>query len=92
MLLTTKGVFRFDQETKEMYLSQIHPGVAVEDIQKEVPWDLKVSTNLTQTERPTDKEIDFVRKFAPTESVGRNMRIELSIENAITRARNRGKT
>jgi glutaconate CoA-transferase, subunit B len=91
MLLTTKGVFRFDPKTKEMFLSQIHPGVTLADIRKEIPWDLKVSPELTQTERPTDREIDFVRRFAPTESVGRNMRVELSIENVLNRAGARGK-
>jgi len=91
MLLTTQGVFRFDSETKEMYLAQIHPGASVEDIRKEIPWDLKVSPNLTQTERPTEREIDFVRHFAPTESIGRSMRTELSIEHAFNRAKKRGK-
>jgi glutaconate CoA-transferase subunit B len=91
MLLTTKGVFRFHPETKEMYLSQMHPGVTVEDIRKEVPWDLKVSPDLTQTDRPKDEEIAFVRRFAPTESLGRNLRTELAIENALNRAKRRGK-
>jgi len=91
MLLTTKGVFRFHPETREMYLAQIHPGVTVEDVRKDVPWDLKVSPDLTQTDRPTDEEIAFVRRFAPTESVGRNLRTELAIENALNRAKRRGK-
>ena len=91
MLLTTKGVFRFHPETKEMYLAQIHPGVTVEDVRKDVPWDLKVSPDLTQTDRPTDEEIEFVRRFAPTESVGRNLRTELAIEHALNRAKRRGK-
>jgi glutaconate CoA-transferase subunit B len=91
MLLTTKGVFRFHPETREMYLAQIHPGVTVDDVRKDVPWDLKVSPDLTQTDRPTDDEIAFVRRFAPTESVGRNLRTELAIENALNRAKRRGK-
>ncbi|MBW2675694.1 MAG: glutaconate CoA-transferase, partial [Deltaproteobacteria bacterium] len=66
MLLTTKGVFRFDAETKELYLAQIHPGITVDDARNDVPWDLKVSPELSETERPTDREIDFVRQFAPT--------------------------
>jgi glutaconate CoA-transferase subunit B len=49
MLLSTKGVFRFDPETKEMYLAQIHPRVTVEDVKKDVPWDLKVASDLTET-------------------------------------------
>lgn len=91
MLLTTKGVFRFDPETKEMFLDRIHPGVDVEDIKKEIPWDLKISENLDTTPRPTDEEIDFVRRFAPAESLGRKAATELAIDYAYKRARERGK-
>ncbi|MFP3999629.1 MAG: CoA-transferase subunit beta [Desulfobacterales bacterium] len=90
MLLTTKGVFRFDQDTKEMYLSEIHPGVTVEDIRKDIPWDLKISPDLAQTDRPTDQEIDFVRRLAPSESVGRKVKTELFIENALKKAGEKG--
>ena len=60
----------------------------VEDIRKKVPWDLKISPDLTETERPTDDEIDFVRRFAPTESLGKNLANELAIANAEKRAKN----
>lgn len=86
MLLTTKGVFRFDEETKELYLAQIHPGVTVEDITKEIPWDVKVSPDLEETLPPSDREIDFVRRFAPTESVGRALTMELSIKATLNRS------
>jgi len=91
MLLTTKGVFRFDGETKEMYLDKIHPGITVEDIKKDIPWELKVSPELSVTERPTDKEIDFVRHFAPTEAAGRELGTELAITSVFKRAQERGK-
>lgn len=91
MLLTTKGVFRFDPETREMYLSQIHPGVTVDDVKKDVPWDLKISPTLSQTERPGDEEIDFVRRFAPLEALGRQVATELAIDHALERAKSRGK-
>ena len=86
MLLTTKGVFNFDPVTKEMYLARIHPGVTVEEIKNEIPWDLKIAPDLSLTERPTDREIDFVRRFAPGESVGREMRTELVIQKVLDRA------
>ncbi len=90
LLLTTKGVFRFDEKTKELYLAETHPGVTVEEIKKDIPWDLKVSPAVTETEPPTDEEIDFVRNFAPTESAGRGLTIELSIEAVLKRAGARG--
>jgi len=91
MLLTTKGVFRFDNETKEMYLDKIHPGVTVNDVKKDIPWDLKISSNLTTTERPTDREIDFVRYFAPVESAGRELMMELAVTSVFNHAQERGK-
>ena len=81
MLLSTKGVFRFDPETKEMYLAQIHPKVRIEDIKKVVPWDLKISPDLTETAHPTEEEINFVRKFAPAQAAGRKLMTELVISN-----------
>ncbi|RJQ73217.1 MAG: glutaconate CoA-transferase [Desulfobacteraceae bacterium] len=91
MLLTAKGVFRFDSQTKEMYLAQIHPGVRIEDIQKEIPWELKISPDLSQTKRPTDEEIEFVRKFAPAEALGRETASDLAIAHMMERAKARGK-
>lgn len=91
MLLTTKGIFRFHKETKEMYLAQVHHGVSVESVRKDVPWDLKIADNVTETARPTDAEIDFVRHFAPTEAVGRKLMYEMGMQNAIKQAMARGK-
>jgi glutaconate CoA-transferase subunit B len=91
MLLTTKGIFRFDEKTKEIYLSKVHPGVSVDSIKKSVPWDLKVAHDLSETDRPSDAEIDFVRRFAPTEVVGRKLMYELGLGNAFKKAQARGK-
>lgn len=82
-LISTKGVFEFDPITKEIYLAKVHPGVTVAEVKKKVPWDLKVSPDLSETERPTDKEIDFVRRFAPTESVGKNLTTELALARRV---------
>jgi glutaconate CoA-transferase subunit B len=90
MLITTQGVFRFDAITKELYLSQIHPGIAVEDIQKQVPWDLKISENLTRTEAPTDEEIDFVRRFAPAMAMGRQMAQDLILTHLLKKMEAKG--
>jgi len=67
--------------TKEIYLAQIHPRVTVEDIKKDVPWELKISPDLSETPRPTDEEIDFIRCFSPAASAGRELNMELVITN-----------
>jgi glutaconate CoA-transferase subunit B len=81
MLLSTKGVFRFDPQTKEMYLAQLHPGVSLESARKDVPWDLRIAHDLSETAPPTDDEIDFIRRFAPELTAGRQLAAELTIAN-----------
>jgi glutaconate CoA-transferase subunit B len=81
MLLSTKGVFRFDPVTREMYLAQIHPRVTIEDVKKDVPWDLKIAPDLSETPHPTDDEVDFIRCFSPAASAGRQLSMELMIAN-----------
>ncbi len=81
MLISQKGIFRFHPETKEIYLSEIHPGIAVDDVKKDVPWDLMIDDNLKITEPPSAKEVAFIRKFAPTESAGNALAIELATAN-----------
>ena len=76
-LISTKGIFAFDAITKEMYLAKVHPGISVAEIKKRVPWDLKIAPDLDETERPTDDEIDFIRRFAPGESIGKHLLNEL---------------
>jgi glutaconate CoA-transferase subunit B len=63
--------------TKEMFLAQIHPGVSLESVKKDIPWDLKVSPDLSVTLGPSDEEIDFIRDFAPELSAGRELSVEL---------------
>lgn len=89
MLLTTKGVFKFHPETRELYLAQIHPGVTLEEVRGDVPWDLQVTPDLTETTPPTEEEIAFIRHFAPAESVGRVFRTELSLVNLARKSQQR---
>ncbi|BCS96616.1 3-oxoadipate--succinyl-CoA transferase subunit B [Desulfoluna limicola] len=79
MLISPKGIFRFDETTKELYLAQIFPGVDVEEIKQEIPWELKVSPTLSEVEPPTREELAFIRYFAPSESLGKATTIELTI-------------
>jgi len=90
-LITQKGIFEFDPATKEMYLAEIHPRTKVEDIKKDVPWDLKISESLSETKRPGDEEIDFIRKFAPAVIMGRALSTEVAFANLAKELEERGK-
>lgn len=80
LLLTQKGMFRFDPETKEMYLDVVFPGWTVEGIRADVPWDLKVAGTLSHFPVPTDEEIYYLRNFSPrspfTNKVGQKLMID----------------
>ncbi len=77
VLITTRGVFKFDKVTKEMYLAGLHPGVTVDEIRAEVPWDLKIADRLETTPVPTEEEIAILRNFAPDITMGRKLQLEV---------------
>ena len=64
-VITSLGVFSFDAETGEMILSSAHPGVSVEDVQRETGWPLRCSEDFDETPSPTADEIALVRKYDP---------------------------
>lgn len=61
VIITNMAIFRFDEKTKEAYLDSVHPGVTIEDVKKEVSWDLKVSPDVKTTPPPTREEADIIR-------------------------------
>jgi len=71
LVVTDKAIFRFagpspsspqGHPVGEMYLSSVHPGVTVEEVQAEVSWPLKVASDLTVTEPPTAEELRLIRE------------------------------
>ena len=55
-------------------------------MRKSIPWNLTVTPDLTETRPPSAEEIAFIRHFAPAESVGRMLRIELTLANLAKKA------
>jgi glutaconate CoA-transferase subunit B len=64
-VITDKCIFRFDEKTKEMHLDSLHPGVKVEDIAKEVQWELKIAPEVKTSEPPTTKQVEILRTLDP---------------------------
>jgi glutaconate CoA-transferase subunit B len=81
ILLTPKGIFKFHEETKEMYLDALFPGVSVERVKVDIPWDLKVSDNLGTFPVPNDDEIAALREFSPRASFPSPVAVQLVFEN-----------
>lgn len=93
-LISTKGVFRFDPVTKEMVLAGIHPGVTVDEIREQVPWELRVADPLEVTRLPSEEEVRIIRSFAPEVSVGRSLSVEMLTQRVLrvlSRAEEAGK-
>ncbi len=64
-VITTKGILRFNSETKEMILDSIHPGITVEDVLENTGWGLRCATKVEKTKRPTRPELRIIRKYDP---------------------------
>ncbi len=91
-LITQKGIFKFDETTKELYLSRVHPGIKVTEVKKDVPWELKIADSVVETAPPSDNEIAFIRKFAPSESLGKALMVELATAQFLKETEERKKS
>jgi glutaconate CoA-transferase subunit B len=60
-VITNLGVLQPDQQTKELMLTSIHPGVVVSKVLEETGWNLKVADELSVTAPPTDLELATLR-------------------------------
>jgi glutaconate CoA-transferase subunit B len=61
VVVTGLGVYGFD-ETGEMTLESLHPGVTLEKVRESTGWDLKVANDLRETEPPSDEELRLMRE------------------------------
>ncbi len=62
-LITTLGVFAFDRGTCEATLQSCHPGVSLEQIERETGWPLVVATDVHPTPEPTEEELSIIRAY-----------------------------
>ena len=62
-VITDLGVLEPDPETCELVLTQVHPGVDVDQAREQTGWELKVADDLQSTEPPTDEEIAKLREL-----------------------------
>lgn len=73
-VISTQGIFRFHEQTKEMYLAGLFPDTSVEDVKKHIPWDLKTAPQLgmemEENPHPTQEELNFIRDFEPFLGIG----------------------
>lgn len=80
VLITSQGIFKFDQLTKEIYLDALFPGITMENVIAHVPWDLKIADSLAALPVPTDEEILFIRNLSPKHSFSNTVGSKLERE------------
>jgi glutaconate CoA-transferase subunit B len=64
-VITTLGVMGFDPKCLEIVLKSVHPGITVEMVRRKTNWPLKLSENISQTPKPSEIEIELLRKYDP---------------------------
>ena len=64
-VVTDLGIFGFDDETKRMIIVALHPGVSVRQVQDNTGFELPVKPDIAVTGRPTERELEFLRKLDP---------------------------
>lgn len=69
VVVTDLGEYRFDEETGEMTLVSMHPGVTLDDIRANTGWEMKIADDLQETPAPTDEELRLIREELDPEGV-----------------------
>lgn len=62
LVITDFGVYSFSHKTHEMVLTEIHPNVTVQEVKKNIGWDVLVSPRLKTTMAPTTEELRIIRE------------------------------
>ncbi|WP_253773530.1 CoA-transferase subunit beta [Goodfellowiella coeruleoviolacea] len=61
LVITDLGVFRPDPDTRELTLTELHPGVELDQVRAATGWELAVAADLARTPAPTDQELIALR-------------------------------
>ncbi|MFE6611396.1 MULTISPECIES: CoA-transferase subunit beta [Amycolatopsis] len=61
LVVTDLGLMRPDPETSELTLTELHPGVEVDQVVAATGWKLKVAGDLGTTPAPTEAELRILR-------------------------------
>lgn len=63
LLITDLAIWKPDPETKEFVVTSLHPGVAREEVQGTVGWQVRFSDQVDKTPPPTEEELSVLREL-----------------------------
>jgi len=61
-VVTDLGTYGFDEETGEMTLRTLHPGVTLDQVRENMGWDPRVAGDLGETSPPSEEELRLIRE------------------------------
>jgi acyl CoA:acetate/3-ketoacid CoA transferase beta subunit len=64
-VITQLGVFDFEEETKQLRLLALHPGVSIDEVQANSAFEVLLSENMEITEPPSQEELRLLREIDP---------------------------
>ncbi len=65
-VITNKCILKFEKDSKEMYVDSLYPNVTLEEVKKEITWDIKVAPELKTIEPPTAQQVKIMRDIDPS--------------------------
>jgi glutaconate CoA-transferase subunit B len=63
VIITDLGVLRFNDDDAQFVLTEVHPGVEVDNVIAATGWKLQVAPSLRETPPPRQVELDALRSF-----------------------------
>jgi glutaconate CoA-transferase subunit B len=63
VVVTDLGVLEPDREARELTLTQVHPGVAVDEVRAATGWGLRVAPDVSSSDEPTPEELEALRSL-----------------------------
>jgi glutaconate CoA-transferase subunit B len=65
-VITDLGVLRPDPETCELTLTEVHPGLTVDEARAACSWELRVADDVGESDPPSDDELRVLRELRAT--------------------------
>ena len=60
-VITDKAVMRFEEDSRKMFLSEVYPGVGVDDVQENMGFQVDCS-KATEAQPPSARELEILRR------------------------------
>lgn len=65
-VITPLAVLRRPEKFGELFISQVHPGLTVQDVKAATGWDIPVAEDVCETPRPTQEEVRLLHEEIDT--------------------------